>query len=103
MQTYSSHGSRRRRSQSATVRLKNTPQLRLMKLAGMIFLALIGAVILGLRFLPEEKQTHFMTAEQERACTRAYLSADTKMMESLCDPDHGRQPSQAGGNPPPVW
>ena len=104
MQTYDFHGSRdsqgsrRRRSQSATVRLKDTPELRLLKLAVLVFLTVITVVIIGAKFLPEERQAQTMTAEQERACTRAYLSAYAKAMEALCNPGNRRQPDAAASS-----
>jgi hypothetical protein len=99
MQAHNSHGSgRRRRSQSATVRLKDTPELRLVKLVAFVFLGVMVLVIIGASVLPEKTQSHSMTAEQERACTRAYLSADAKLTSALCDPANWRQAEEAGSS-----
>ena len=60
---------------------------------------MIVLVMLAAKFLvPEERQGRYITAEQERACTQAYLSGDTKLVEAMCDPGHWRQPGGSAGS-----
>lgn len=95
---YSSHRAYRRQRARVQTELKDSKALRLAKvlaagIAGLAVLVILGAKLL----MPADGNSHIMSADQEQACSNAYMSADAKLSSVLCDTSrwHSSAGSQA--------